>query len=518
LHAGQINSNCAPHSSQNEASAGLSLLHFAHSIDVYSASIEQGLGVLQISGVEAFGEPIVDVGQHCERLLATASIAKQTSHRKLIDSAIDQHHGRFVNEAGDSVLAEFASVVEAVNCAVEIQTGLKAENSSLAPGRRMEFRIGVNLGDVMVEGQEIYGDGVNVAARVESLAEPGGISISDTAYAQVRDKLALVYEDAGEQTVKNIARPVRVWRVLLNGAVASPRRTPQIVRKYRRAGALSLVGLAIIIATFILVQQFVAEAPDGSHVDPDAREASPAIAGYSVDRCTAVREPERRSAARVFQRRPQRPIDQFPLAASRPLCDRAQLEGADSVKVNAVGDLVVMVAGERLSLRKPTAFQDLRGKREQIAARYILQNDAASEFGTIEVAFKLSGYDRREPLMIDPALSYSSYLGGTNPGSINNGATAIAVDQQGNAYITGSTSATDFPATAGAPVGRADISGAWPTSAAVLTHHATVGKEQHGVDVERRLVLEFHPFASHFSDPLFGRYSWQQHLRCHRKP
>src|SRR5450759_4534395 len=110
---------------------------------------------------------------------AEATLRALTSHRKLIDSAIDQHHGRFVNEAGDSVLAEFASVVEAVNCAVEIQTGLKAENSSLAPGRRMEFRIGVNLGDVMVEGQEIYGDGVNVAARVESLAEPGGISISD---------------------------------------------------------------------------------------------------------------------------------------------------------------------------------------------------------------------------------------------------------------------------------------------------------------------------------------------------
>src|SRR5882757_7833668 len=134
-----------------------------------------------------------------------ATLRTLTSHRKLIDSQIEQHHGRFVNSAGDSVLAEFASVVEAVNCAVGIQTELKAENASLAPERRMEFRIGVNLGDVMVEGEQIYGDGVNVAARLENLAEPGGICISNTVHDQVSTKLALNYADLGEQTVKNIA-------------------------------------------------------------------------------------------------------------------------------------------------------------------------------------------------------------------------------------------------------------------------------------------------------------------------
>src|SRR6202521_4422883 len=182
-----------------------------------------------------------------------ATLRTLTPHRKLIDSQIENHHGRFVNSAGDSVLAEFASVVEAVNCAVDIQSGLKAENASLAPERRMEFRIGVNLGDVMVEGEQIYGDGVNVAARLESLADPGGICISDTAHAQVRDKLALAYEDAGEQTVKNIARPVRVWRILLDGAT-SPSRTRQIPRKYWRSGILSMTGLAIVIATIVVVQ------------------------------------------------------------------------------------------------------------------------------------------------------------------------------------------------------------------------------------------------------------------------
>src|SRR3984893_17283706 len=150
-----------------------------------------------------------------------ATLHTLTSHRKLIDSQIENHHGRFVNSAGDSVLAEFDSVVEAVNCAVDIQSGLRAENESILPERRMEFRIGVNLGDVMVEGEQIYGDGVNVAARLESLAEPGGICISDTVYAQIKNKVALAYDDLGEQRVKNIAEPVRGFRVTETGACGS---------------------------------------------------------------------------------------------------------------------------------------------------------------------------------------------------------------------------------------------------------------------------------------------------------
>src|ERR1700688_3591061 len=159
-----------------------------------------------------------------------ATLRTLTSHRKLIDSEIEQHHGRFVNSAGDSVLAEFVSVVEAVNCAVDIQSRLKAANESISRERRMEFRIGVNLGDVMVEGAQIYGDGVNVAARLESLAIPGGICISRTVHENIRNKLALPFEDLGEQAVKNIAEPVRVFRVLLNGAAPSRRGVQRIPR------------------------------------------------------------------------------------------------------------------------------------------------------------------------------------------------------------------------------------------------------------------------------------------------
>src|SRR5229473_2887900 len=150
-----------------------------------------------------------------------ATLRTLTSYRKLIDGLIQHHRGRFVNSAGDSVVVEFASVVDAVQCAAVIQTTLRAENANLPPDQRMEFRIGVNLGDVMVEGEQIYGDGVNVAARLESLAEPGGICISGVVHDQVKSKLALSYQDLGAQRVKNIAEPVRVFRVMLEGGAAT---------------------------------------------------------------------------------------------------------------------------------------------------------------------------------------------------------------------------------------------------------------------------------------------------------
>src|SRR6202011_1886572 len=178
-----------------------------------------------------------------------ATLRTLSSNRKLIDSLIEQHRGRFVNSAGDSVLAEFASVVNAVQCAVEIQTTLKAENANPPPERRMEFRIGVNLGDVMVDGEQIYGDGANAAARLESLADPGGICISGKVHEEIGDKLALGYEDLGEQAVKNIAKPVRVFRLLAEAGAVTPGKSQKAARRYLWRGAFSLLGLAIIAGT-----------------------------------------------------------------------------------------------------------------------------------------------------------------------------------------------------------------------------------------------------------------------------
>jgi TolB-like protein/class 3 adenylate cyclase len=131
--------------------------------------------------------------------------------RELVAPKVAEHHGRIVKNTGDGFLAEFPSVVDAVRCAAEVQRGMAERNSATAPEGRIEFRIGINLGDVIVEGEDIFGDGVNIAARLEALAKPGGICISRVVREQVRDKLPYPFEDMGEQSVKNIARPVRVY-------------------------------------------------------------------------------------------------------------------------------------------------------------------------------------------------------------------------------------------------------------------------------------------------------------------
>jgi adenylate cyclase len=137
------------------------------------------------------------------------------TYKEVMTGLIQHHHGRVVNAPGDNVLAEFGSVVDGVECAVEIQKELKTRNADLSENRKMEFRIGVNLGDVIEDGEQILGDGVNIASRLESLSEAGGICISGTAFDQVKNKLNLGYQYLGEQTVKNILEPVRVYRVLM---------------------------------------------------------------------------------------------------------------------------------------------------------------------------------------------------------------------------------------------------------------------------------------------------------------
>jgi len=133
--------------------------------------------------------------------------------RELLDPKIAEHKGRIVKTTGDGLLVEFASVVDAVRCAVEVQQAMPERNTGVGADSRIELRIGINLGDVIVEGDDLYGDGVNIAARIEALADAGGVFVSNTVHDHVRDRLPFVFEDLGEQQVKNIARPVRVYRV-----------------------------------------------------------------------------------------------------------------------------------------------------------------------------------------------------------------------------------------------------------------------------------------------------------------
>src|SRR5215467_8339470 len=153
-----------------------------------------------------------------------------TAYRSLMAEAIVRFRGRVVDSPGDNVLAEFASVVDAVLSAVEIQEILREHNGRLAASRRLEFRIGINLGDVLVEGERVYGDAVNIAARIEALSDAGGICVSGTVYDQIATKLPLVWDALGEQSGKNIARRVRVYRVRLGTterrSTSGPRKSP----------------------------------------------------------------------------------------------------------------------------------------------------------------------------------------------------------------------------------------------------------------------------------------------------
>src|SRR5690242_8033513 len=185
--------------------------------------------------------------------------------RELLDPKIAEHHGRIVKTTGDGMLVEFASVVDAVRCAVAVQQAMAERNTGVAADSRIELRIGINLGDVIVEGDDLYGDGVNIAARIEALTDAGGVFVSNTVHDHVRDRLPFLFEDLGEQQVKNIARPVRVYRVrvtLTHPAASAPgsplSRTAGegAERQRRKAGEGSSPALAVPDKPSIAVMPF----------------------------------------------------------------------------------------------------------------------------------------------------------------------------------------------------------------------------------------------------------------------
>src|SRR5882672_11099556 len=173
--------------------------------------------------------------------------------RELIDPCVARHRGRIVKTTGDGLLIEFSSPVEAVRWAVEMQHGMIDRNADVPEDKRIRFRVGINLGDVIVDDKDLYGDAVNIAARLENLADPGGICISRTVREQIRDRLALPFEDAGEQSVRNIARPIRVYALSADALAALPKtempEAPRPVARHnarRSVAAVALAGVLVV--------------------------------------------------------------------------------------------------------------------------------------------------------------------------------------------------------------------------------------------------------------------------------
>jgi len=212
------------------------------------------------------------------------------AHRAVIDGIIAFHNGRIIGTAGDSVLAEFSSVVEAVRCAVEIQDALKTRNDALPEQRRMLFRIGINLGDVMVNSNDLLGDGVNIAARLEGIAEPGGICIASSVYDQITGKLDLGFLDIGDQKLKNISRPIRVYRVsgALPASTVAP--APPVRRSFSSGwivlGIVTITAIAAWQAGWLRVGANGQGAPKTAVVSPAPPVPTTAQAGPSADSTT----------------------------------------------------------------------------------------------------------------------------------------------------------------------------------------------------------------------------------------
>jgi adenylate cyclase len=175
------------------------------------ARVERRLAAILAADVAGYSRLM---GHNEEETLATLKACR----RELIDPKIAEHHGRIVKTTGDGLLVEFGSTVDAVRCAIDIQRTMSARDAGLPPDKKIEFRIGINVGDIIVEDNDIFGDGVNVAARLENISKAGGVCISDIVHQQVSGRVEAEFADLGEQNLKNIARPVRAYRIVLDEA------------------------------------------------------------------------------------------------------------------------------------------------------------------------------------------------------------------------------------------------------------------------------------------------------------
>jgi adenylate cyclase len=248
----------------------------------------------------------------------------QAHFRELVDPKIKEHRGRTVKNTGDGLLAEFASVVDAVRCAAEVQRGMIDREPEVPDGQCIRFRIGINLGDVIVEDHDIFGDGVNVAARLEALAEPGGICISRTVHDHIRDKLGYPFEDRGEQSVKNIARPVRVYELRREAVAGLPTSSAPLATPVSQSGGAP--RLSIVVLPFANMSNDPEQGYFADGITEDLTTDLSRIAGMLVIS---------RNSAFTYK---DKPVNAKQIG--RELCARYVLEGSvrrsgDQVRVNA---------------------------------------------------------------------------------------------------------------------------------------------------------------------------------------
>ena len=249
--------------------------------------------------------------------------AYQRHRRDLINPRAIQYHGRICKLTGDGVLMEFASVVDAVRFAVEVQLALRDENANRPLERQFRYRIGINIGDIVIEQEDIYGDGVNIAARLQELADPGGICLSGTAFDQIKGKLGLTSEYLGEKQVKNIAEPVTAYRVLLDDkakALATPlvQDTPAMRTSWRKLAAAAAVLLLVLAGGALWWRPW---APEPEPAAGRALRVSPA--GQTLDRGVAVHQRQRRCGARPSRGGPDRRPDHRAVEGLEPVRHRA---------------------------------------------------------------------------------------------------------------------------------------------------------------------------------------------------
>ena len=298
----------------------------------------------------------------------TGALRVLAAHRAVIDGIIAYHDGRIANTAGDSVLAEFGSVVDGVRCAVEIQEALKTRNESLPETQRMLFRIGINLGEVVVKGADLLGDGVNVAARLQSIAPPGGILVSSSVYDQITGKLDLGFQDMGEQDLKNISRPIRAFSVSgAGGAPRAPTARLATTAGARRAvpitiGVLALAALAVSVAW---MQGWIG----------GPQQASPSVA--APDPAKAKLEADLAASEKARQQAEQRATT----SDADAIRARAEAE-AVAMRAKAEADAVAMRAkaqAESAALRSQAAQEASRAKAADAdASRARAETEAAA--------------------------------------------------------------------------------------------------------------------------------------------